>query len=140
MNVRRAIIIGLLLWIAALIIGLILFFITRNTSLSDTFLSIIGLIFLVVLTAIASFVYFGGKKKVEINPKEGLLLGGVFFIVSVVLDTITFIPFVSVAGSSVSLLAYYISPAFLIGLILILAVPSLVGYIARSKARKKHRK
>jgi len=133
MNIKRAIVVSILLWVIGLIMGSVLFFITGRTGTNNFLLTTIGLISLVVFSAIAAHFYFKGEINVVPGIKQGFLLGIIFVVVGVILDSLAFISFVYVSGGiQQELTAYYVSPAFALGII-----PSLVGYIEKYRPKRE---
>ena len=126
MNRKRAIWTGVLLWVVALVVGIIIMVITGSTDPANKQMATMGLTALIILTFFATKFYFKGKK-VKISAREGFFLGFTFVIVGTVLDAITVIIPSIIMGEVEGLLAIYASPFFVVGVAIILLVPAIVG-------------
>lgn len=136
MNLKRAIGIGFLTYIATFAVGIIaalamgLDMTSTDTPPPEMFY--ISAIAAVIIASLFSLWYFKGKN-VETNAKQGFIFGIVLILIGFAMDFITFIPYVTSGGSYNDLLAYYSNPIFLITLVLILVTPAVVGHILSKK-------
>ena len=90
MNIKRAILTGMLLWVLIFFEVSILLF-GFKLEQKTTIFYISHYILLVILVIISSIVYFKARK-IKPNFKEGVLLGVIFIITGAVLDSIITIP------------------------------------------------
>lgn len=129
MNTKRAIGIGIVLYITTFIIGIILTIFSRVNLESPqnipTTYWIITIVVTVLLTCLASIWYFNKQGTVR-NMKEGLKLGVTFVICGFILDLLFFIPAFFTSGTSL-LLEYYSTPSFYITLLLVIVSAVFIG-------------
>ena len=133
MNFKRAIGIGLLTYIFAFVIGIVVMFLFQVDP-SDPF-SIPPLVLYVnigitiILAAFFTLWYLRGKK-IKPGMKEGFLFGLVLIIIGTVLDVLLFTLGAIVLNAPLDIIGYYSNPVFWISLLLFLATTTLVGWIA----------
>ncbi len=134
MNYKRAIILGILIYIATFIIGAGLFFLGFDNP-SDLLTNIIGLAVLIILTAIGSLYYFKDKKAKK-TAKEGFFLGIIFLAVGFVLDFLTIIPLIFRGINLLQVLSsIYVSYYFVIGAVFVICLPVVIAEYLRDKKR-----
>lgn len=142
MNLKRGILIGIVLYLATLIIGVIITILTKaNLSTpqnAPTAYWIITIITTVVLTGLASVWYFNKSKR---NTKEGLKLGVVFVLTGFVIDILLFMT----QKNGLELVKeYYSKLAFYIIIGLVIATCAFIGSQENSKSKeetnKKHKR
>lgn len=136
MNIKRAIGIALLTYIATFIVGILAAIVIGIDLTVETTpppeMIYVAAFAAVVIAGIFSVWYFKGKS-VEVNAKQGLFFGGVMIIIGFIMDIVTFIPYVASGGSYDDILKYYSDPVFWVTLILVLVTPAAVGHILQKK-------
>ncbi len=140
MNNKRAVIAAIILWIASFVVGLAFVGVTGISDSGSIVLAIFGLASIIILTALMAEFYFKGKNTARTEP-EGLRLGIVFLLVSLLLDMTVFIPFVALGGSVSDIVAYYASAQFLAGAVLVVLTTTLIGkFTGKPAARRRKRR
>ncbi|MBS3093732.1 hypothetical protein J4456_04090 [Candidatus Pacearchaeota archaeon] len=133
MNLKRALGIGLLTYVLAFVIGIVIMFLFQVDS-SDPFsippyILYINIGITIILAAFFTLWYLRGKK-IKPSVKEGFLFGITLIIIGTVIDVILFSIGALLSDVPMSLLDYYSNPVFWISLLLFLATTTLVGWIA----------
>ncbi len=136
MNLKRAIWVGVVMYILSFIIGIIPFLITGAdpTQMSDppTSFFVIGIIISIILSIIFSLVYFKGKK-IHPSAKEGFYFGLTIIVVGFVLDAIIFFLSSLAVESEMDILSYYSNPLFWVALVLVIATTTIIGAMKGKK-------
>jgi len=125
MDFKRGILSALGLYFVTLIVGIIITIFAQTSldsiqTMSTTYW-VITIISTVVLTSIASLLYF---RKAKRNAKEGLKLGILYIIIGFILDLIFFI---TQSNGLELILEYYVNPSFYIVLLLVVVTCVFVG-------------
>lgn len=125
MDFKRGILSALGLYFVTLIVGIIITIFAQASldsvqTMSTTYW-VITIISTVVLTSIASLLYF---RKAKRNAKEGLKLGILYIIVGFILDLIFFI---TQSNGFELILEYYVNPSFYIVILLVVVTCVFVG-------------
>jgi uncharacterized membrane protein YfcA len=142
MKIKRGILIGVALYVATMIVGIILTIFAQSSLSSPqsmpTTYWIITIVVTVVLTSLASIWYFAKAKRTTL---EGLKLGITFVIVGFILDLILFL---TQSGGIEVMKEYYSNISFYIVLLLVVAsavfIGSRVHHTAVEETPKAHRK
>jgi uncharacterized membrane protein YfcA len=125
MNLKRGILIALILYVTTMIIGVALTIITKINLLSPqdipTTYWIITIITTVILTSLASILYFNKAKR---NSKEGLNLGITFVITGFIIDILLFL---TQKRGVLLIKQYYSNISFYIVLVLVVATCVFIG-------------
>ena len=129
MDLKRAIWISVLLYVATFIMGIIVALVvgtdlTGEESISTTHW-ILSILVSVVIAALFSLWYFRGKKA-KASAKEGFYLGITFLAVGIIFDALFIIPYLFVGGAS-GVLSYYSDIWFYISVILVVLTPVIIG-------------
>lgn len=139
MNIKRAVGVGILTYLIAFIIGMIVVGISgvdaTNPAEVPKSVLYINIVITIIIAALLTLFYFKGKHT-KANVKEGLLFGIVLVIVGFILDIIIFLIFSSASQSEFDLMEYYSNPIFWVSLVLLLITTSVVGWIKGRKKRK----
>lgn len=136
MNIKRALWISLLIYIASFIIGIVgmivIGFDPSQSATGDlpTSFYVIGVIASVVLASLFSLWYFSGRG-IKAGAKEGLYLGLTMFFVGFALDIIIYLLMLAGGGADFDILAYYSHPIFWVAAVLIVASASVVGALKK---------
>lgn len=129
MNLKRGVVVGLALYFITFIVGVLLTIFSKVSLESPqnipTTYWIITIIVTVLLTSIASIIYFH-KSGTKRSVKEGFKLGITFAIVGFILDMLFFIPAIVSSGTSL-IIQYYSNPSFYITLLLVIASATFIG-------------
>lgn len=125
MNLKKGILIGLALYISEIIVMLLAIYVifrafAESSSISSIYI-ITTLVITVLLTSLASLWYFNKSKR---NIKEGLKLGLIFIVVSVVLQLIIAL---ITKESFEDIIKTYKSIYFYISLVIVIATTSFIG-------------
>lgn len=134
MRLKRAISIGAILWLSALVLGLIVVGITMEVSPHSTKTVTAGTISIALLSAVAAHWYFKDNKT-RISANEGLIVGVIFVVVGSLLDLATFLLVISQGGSSEQILSYYASPLFVVGVLIVIVMATLIGHFEGGEHR-----
>ena len=135
MNLKRALGIGLVLYIVTFLIGVILTIIARTIQLqSQIAYWIITIVVTVLPTSLASLWYFKGKNA-QRNSKEGLKLGVMFVIIGLILDLMFFIPILFKSGGAAVIIGYYKEPSFYFTMLLVIVTSIFIG--SRNEKEKR---
>lgn len=133
-NLKRALGISLVLYIATFIVGIVCGAFLGHDMSSTVFPEsfwYIGMVAAVILTALFTLWYFKNKNIIP-SAKSGLLFGLTAIILSSILDYVLF-AFGNSQGAAVDLGMYYGDYRFWIILVLVVATAKVVGYVKRTK-------
>ncbi len=115
MNIKRAILTAILLWVLIFFEVSILMF---GLKLQGTIYYAIHFVLLVLLVSISALIYF---RKVKGNLTEGLVLGVIYVIVGVILDAIVTVPLF------IKDYSFFIQWDLLLGLLEIIIISTIIG-------------
>src|SRR3989344_4139637 len=129
MNLKRAIWVGALTYIASFIIGALVlsllgYELAQGSEVSTPIL-VINIVITIIIAVLFTLLYF---KKVKASGREGLYFGITLVILGTILDAIIF-SIAATAGQSISLAEYYSNPLFWLALFLFIVTTILVGVI-----------
>jgi len=144
MEIKRGIWMGVLWYLSVFALSILTALFYTDVSLDNIPTSLIIIVFVetILLSAPFAFWYFLKKPKVKASLKEGALLGHVFIITGIVLDSLVLILYAIFYGGS-EILTYCADPSkwlwfllIIVGtVLLIIASTSLVGlYIQKRKS------
>ena len=119
MNLKRAILTGVLSWVLIFFEVSILMF---GFGITDVNKSPVHYILIIITIAIPALIYFN---KARAGLKQGLLLGMVFVVVGLILDSIITIPLFIKSYS------FFLDPYLIIGFLEGLAVTIIIGAIKK---------
>ncbi len=129
MNIKRAIWMGVLAYLASFFIGIIgaaVLGIDLTTAVEPSMtLWIWGIVFTIVLMGLFALWYF---KTETPSVKTGLYFGLIAVGVGFVIDAIIIVPFILSSTAPQDPLAYYLNPLFWLTLVLLVATTTLVGW------------
>tara|TARA_Y100000310_G_scaffold343880_1_gene453661 strand:+ start:9591 stop:10010 length:420 start_codon:yes stop_codon:yes gene_type:complete len=139
MNLKRATVIGLIIWVLTFLLGILLLAIIGFENVdsleNNVTFSVVGIAIIVLLAAWGSVRYFNGKN-VKRNAKEGFLLGLTFLIVGSILDALSAIPFVYTGGELSELTKYYATPLFAVSVVFLLLTTTIVGNLMKKRKKR----
>ncbi len=138
MDIKRGILIALVLYTATFIVGVAFTILAKIYPFffqSPTTYWIITISIPVLLTCVASIWYFN-KKGIKRNIKESLKLGLVFITTGFIIDLLFSIPLIISLGTS-SLIEVYLKPLYYINLLLVLASSIFVGSRNQTQPEKE---
>lgn len=125
MNIKRAILLGGLLWVLVFFEISILMF---GFNLTEEVLFIIHYVLLIPLVLVASTLYFKNLKK---SAREGFTTGTIFILTGLILDAIITVPLF------VKDYSFFLDLKLLISLIEIIAITTIFGMLGSSKKKSK---
>ena len=126
MNIIKGVWIGALLYLANVLLSVLLVSVTNISDINSPILLWGGLIGLFIFTGLFSLWYFASKEKKGL--KDGLYLGIIFAIISLIFDLIAFfVSNYSNPGVFSSFLSAYSTWQYWLGVVLILLASTLVG-------------
>jgi predicted tellurium resistance membrane protein TerC len=139
MNRKRAIWMGILVWVLALLAGMsFIFFSFYNPDNLITAYG--GIVSVIIVSAIGAWIYFRGKN-ISPNPEEGFYLGLMFFVVGAVLDIVVIIISTSLGLSTLQDFgSYYTQPSFYVAVVFLILTTTVVGGIMRGKKSKPRKR
>ena len=133
MNKKRAILSSIILYVATFLVGIMIVYTTGVADPNNSSVTTIGLVTLALLTAIIALFYFRAEKP---STKEGFLLGLTILITGFVLDAVmTGLALLNNVPSK-DIMSYYFSLSYLVGIVLVLIVPTGIAKILESTMRK----
>ena len=141
MNLKRGILIGIALYIAEIIVMLaaiyIIFSVFAESKSISSIYALTTFIITVILTSLAGLWYFNKAKR---DTKEGLKLGLIFVVISIILEIVASL--ITKEGFK-DIINTYKSVYFYISFIIIIATTIFIGSrnkTAKEKVLKKHKK
>ena len=141
MNLKRGILIGIALYIAEIIVMLaaiyIIFSVFAESKSISSIYALTTFIITVILTSLAGLWYFNKAKR---DTKEGLKLGLIFVVISIILEIVASL--ITKEGFK-DIINTYKSIYFYISFIIIIATTIFIGSrnkTAKEKVLKKHKK
>ena len=139
MNLKRAIGVGLLTYLASFIIGIIIMFAmgvdpSQGSEIPKSAF-IVNIIITLILAGLFTLFYFKDKK-IKRSAKEGFMFGIVLIIIGFILDIIIFTLTSMMTTTQVDLLEYYSDPIFWLALILFVLTTTIVGAIKEKKKKR----
>lgn len=121
MNLKRAIVAGIVLWVVIFFeVSILMFGFGLSSATSPALYYSIHYVFLALITSIGALIYFRGKKTKK-NIGEGFLLGLVLIITGIILDAAITIPLF--VHNYAFFLDKYLLIGFLEGILICMIVP-----------------
>ena len=135
MKLKRALWIGVVVYVLSFIIGLLTTIIMKidisNAVEVPTSVWVMGIIVSVAILGYFTGFYFRDKE-IKATWKEGLKFGIVVIVIGTILDSIFIIPYILSTGS-IEVLKYYANPLFLLTLIILLGTATGMGWYKGKK-------
>ena len=142
MNLKRAIWVGILIYVVSFILRIIVTIILglgiinleinpTQTEISNIYFFIYILIILIITTLFT--LYYFKDRKIKPSAKEGFFFGVILIILGFILDIINFSILAAVSDSNQSTISHYSNPLFWLELVLFLVVTTVIGAIKQKK-------
>jgi len=92
----------------------------------------IGIVATVIILGLFTHWYFKDKK-IKPTPKEGFYFGLTAVIIGTIIDAVLIIPYIILSDAPQDIFAYYTNPLFLVTLLIVLATPTVIGWMKQKK-------
>ena len=130
MNIKRAIWVGIAVYLVSFFIGLIVMTLAginpADTSEIPNSILYVNIFITIIIAALFTILYLKDKK-IEANAKEGLFFGLVLIVIGFVFDIVIFAIASATTANKQSLIDYYSNPVFWAALILFLATTTITA-------------
>ncbi len=131
MDYKRAIGLGVLAYLVSLLLGVVIAVIfgvdLSSAEIMSTTMWIISIFVQIIVALVFAYWYFAAKAIKHYGWKEGLHLGAIFVIISIVVDFLFILPWIFTSGLPTDILVYYSHPLFWVSVVLFLVCTGLVG-------------
>lgn len=138
MNIKRAIGLSILAYIATFVVGALVAVVSGvdlgEIQEAPTILWVTGALVSVAFAWAFAWWYFRSPKTIA-SPRNGLLFGLVMIATGFILDFVTFLPLVTREDPWGSILAYYFNPFFWGTVVLVVITTTLVGKCREREGR-----
>ena len=133
MDIKRVLWVGVLFYLVNLLFAYILNYLTPSGDVNNYLVLFGGIVVLIISTGLFSWWYFKGRK-IKKGWKEGLYLGLIWLVLTLILDIISIYvvggdPIGS--GNFTHTIQYYLTWQYGLNVVLLLVTSSLVGKIKK---------